>query len=117
MFSKDASGNRDGGDLTAFIADGRIKLRFQSSDSEVWMRTSSGSIEAGEEYHLAFSFGEGGARLYLNGVLQDWESDFTQGLDTNTQNLAIGANTWSRNENRPDWARNHFDFSFAKVEL
>ena len=32
LFSKDFSGNRDGGDLTAFVKDGRVKIRFQSAE-------------------------------------------------------------------------------------
>ena len=102
LFSKDFSGNREGGDLTAFVKDGRIEVRFQSAEESVWLKTASGAIEAGQEHHLAFTFGEQGAWLYVDGLMKDWEVGFTQGLEENTQNLAIGANTWARNEHRPD---------------
>ena len=45
LFSKDFSGNRDGGDLTAFVRDGRLEVRFQSAEESVWVKTFPGSIE------------------------------------------------------------------------
>ena len=109
LFSKDYTDNREGGDLSAFLSDGRIKVRLQSADHSEWVSTDPGLIEAGQEYHLAVTFGAEGLHLYLDGELQDWESDFTQGLEQNTQNLVIGANTWSRNADRPDRTWDHFD--------
>ncbi|MEM7311906.1 MAG: LamG-like jellyroll fold domain-containing protein [Planctomycetota bacterium] len=109
LFSKDFSGNRDGGDLTAFVRDGRIEVRLQSAEESVWLKTTPGSIVEGQEHHLALTFGEDGFWLYLDGEMKDWETDFTQGLAENTQNLVIGANGWGRNEDRPDKAWNHLD--------
>ncbi len=109
LFSKDFTGNRDGGDLTAYVENGRVVVRFQSAAESVWLKTPEGSIAAGEEYHLALTFGVDGVWLYLNGEVTDSESDFTQGLDENTQNLVIGANAWGRTEEYPDKAWDHFD--------
>ena len=109
LFSKDYTDNRDGGDLSVFLSDGRIKVRLQSADHSEWVSTEPGLVEAGQEHHLAITFGTNGLWLYLDGEMQDWEYDFTQGLEQNTQNLVIGANTWSRNADRPDLARDHFD--------
>ena len=67
LFSKDASGNQDGGHLTAFVYDGRIKVRLQSADGEVWLRTAEGSVEAGAEHHLTVTFGDDGFWVYLDG--------------------------------------------------
>ena len=108
LFSKDYTGNRDGGDLTAYIQDGQLKVRFQSAESEVWLKTDIGTIQQGQEYDFAVSFGNEGVSLYLDGELMASRADFTQGL-TNQQNLAIGANTWSRNENCPDRTWDYFD--------
>ncbi|MEL6109864.1 MAG: LamG-like jellyroll fold domain-containing protein, partial [Planctomycetota bacterium] len=108
LFSKDASGYEDGGHLTAFVERGRVKVRFQSDSRSVWLTSSSNSILEGEEYHLAFSFGANGARLYLNGELVDEESGFTQGMALNTNSLLVAANGWSRSESNPNTARDRF---------
>ena len=109
LFSKDFSGNRDGGDLTAFVKDGRIEVRFQSADESVWLKTAQGSIQQGQEYQVALTFGDDGFWLYVDGEMKDWETDFTQGLQENTQNMAIGANTWARNADHPNKTWDAFD--------
>ena len=107
LFSKDASGYKDGGHLTAFVKDGRIEVRLQNTERSVWLK--AGSIAAGEEHHLAVTFGEDGFWVYLDGRMAAWNTEFTQGLETNTENLAIGANAWSRTEERPFKTYDHFD--------
>ena len=109
LFSKDYTGNRDGGDLTAFVADGRVKVRFQSATHDVWLKSAEGSVRNGQEYHLALTFGDDGFWLYLDGQMVDGEAEFTQSLQQNTQNMAIGANTWSRNADRPNKTWDNFD--------
>ena len=109
LFSKDFTGNRDGGDLTAFVKDGRVKVRFQSADSDIWLYTGEGTVREGETYQLTLTFGDGGFWLYLDGEMQDWAYAFTQGLEANTQNLVIGANGWGRSEEHPFTTWNHFD--------
>ncbi|WP_324293472.1 LamG-like jellyroll fold domain-containing protein, partial [Moorena producens] len=109
LFSKDFTGNRDGGDLTAFVKDGRVKVRFQSAESDVWLYTGEGTVRDGESYQLTLTFGDGGFWLYLDGEMQDWAYEFTQGLEANTQNLVIGANGWGRSEEHPFTTWNHFD--------
>ena len=39
LFSKDYTGNRNDGDLTAFVERGRVSVRFQSATGEVWAKT------------------------------------------------------------------------------
>ena len=109
LFSKDFTGNRDGGDLTAFVQDGRVKVRFQSADEDVWLHTAEGSVQQGEEYHLTLTFGDDGFWLYLDGEMKDWNLEFTQGLEANDRDMAIGASTWSRTDDRPHETRDHFD--------
>ena len=108
LFSKDFTGNRDGGDITCFLTEGRVKVRLQSTTDSVYVYTHEGAVLPGQENHVAVTFGPGGLAIYLNGQIMDWEADFTQTLELNTQNMAIGANTWSRNENYPDYTRDHF---------
>ena len=109
LFSKDFSGNRDGGDLSAFIYDGRVKVRFQDDVDSVWLKSAEGTISPGEEHHLTVTFGDDGFWLYLDGRMVDWELDFHQTLESNTQDLAIGANTWARSADNPNWTWDNFD--------
>lgn len=108
LFSKDFSENRNGGDFTAFIEQGRIKVRLQSGDEDIWAKTPEGTVQAGKEYHLAVTFGPDGLWVYLDGQMMAWQPEYTQGLEHNTRNLAIGANTWSRTEKKPFGTWNHF---------
>ena len=80
-------------------------MRFQSAEESVWVKTVAGSIEAGEEYHLALTFGDEGLWLYVDGELKTGSTTFTQGLEQNTQNLVIGANAWGRSDNIPSGPR------------
>ena len=109
LFSKDGYGKQDGGHLTAFVYDGRVKVRLQSVDDEVWLRTAEGSIEPGVEYELAITFGDDGFWVYLDGRMEDWAPEFTQGISANDDQLAIGANIWHRNEENPTAANSYFD--------
>lgn len=65
LFSKDASGNGDGGHLIAFVTDsGDLKVRSQSQSGEQWL-IARDVIETGETYDFAFSFGDEGAHLIM----------------------------------------------------
>jgi hypothetical protein len=109
LFSKDFTGNRDGGDLTAFVENGRVKVRFQSAESEVWLKSAEGAIQAGQQYDLAVGFGGNGFSIYLDGTLIAHDSELTQGIQANQQSLAIGANTWARNDGNPTRTWDYFD--------
>ena len=108
LFSKDAHGQETGGHLTAFVVDGKVKVRLQSTEHNKWLHTAEESIQAGQEYHIVISFGAEGFHLYLNGELADSNDGFTQGIAMNTEELAIGANIWSRSEENPLYAKNEF---------
>ncbi len=77
LFSKDASGTEVGGHLTAFVVNDRLKVRFQSTTESIWLETQPGSIEAGQEYHLAITFGDEGFWIYLDGVMTDGRITYT----------------------------------------
>jgi len=109
LFSKDAKGQEQGGHLTAFVVDTRIKVRLQNQgDGERWLYTEPGLIVAGQEYHVAVTFGDDGFWLYVDGQMKDWDLEFKQDLTTNTQSLAIGASIWSRSASHPDTASYEF---------
>ena len=122
LFSKDHTGYQQGGHLTAFVTDGRVKVRFQSDEGAKWLTSPEGSIVAGQQYHLAVTFGAEGFWLYLNGELVAVNTEFTQGMELNSNNLLIGANGWARSEDKPDWNRDHFtgtisDFTVYGAQL
>jgi hypothetical protein len=73
------------------------------------LTTQAGSIEAGREYHFAMTFGDDGAKLYLDGRLTAWNTQFTDGLENNTQAMAIGASTWSRTSDCPHRTGDYLD--------
>ncbi len=101
LFSKDARDYGEGGHLTAFLRDGRIEVRLQDTEQSVYVTSNSQYLRAGEAHHVAVSFGSEGFRLYVDGQLEAARTDFTTGIDTNTNNLAVGANTWARDARRP----------------
>ncbi len=109
LFSKDARDYGEGGHLTAFLRDGRIEVRLQNTEQSVYLTSRSEFLRAGEEHHVAVSFGSEGFQLYVDGQLEGWRPDFMTGIDTNTNNLAIGANTWARHAGKPDWTADYFD--------
>ncbi len=117
LFSKDAYGFENGGHISAFVKDGRLMVRLQSDSQSVWLSTTKNSIQAGQEYHMAISFGPEGARLYLNGQLVKTRSGFTQGIEMNTRNLLVGANSWKRNRRQPDWTAHYFDGVIADFTI
>ena len=79
-------------------------------------------MQPGEAYHLAITFGPAGFELYLNGELADSNDEFTQGIETNLEELAIGANIWGRSDDHPRFARDEFtgtisDFAIYRRQL
>jgi len=66
---------------------------------------------------VAITFGAEGFRLYLDGVLQDAEVGYTQGIQDNPNPLAIGANIWGRSEQNPNFARDLFDGTITNLTI
>lgn len=117
LFSKDASGLRDGGDLTVLLVNGQIKVRLQSADKEQYIKSDPDLIVAEQEYSIAVSFGADGMKLYLNGALIGAEPEFTQNLTQNTQDLIIGGNGWSSTSEKPDLVRDTFEGTISDFAI
>ncbi|MEM9343764.1 MAG: LamG-like jellyroll fold domain-containing protein [Pseudomonadota bacterium] len=116
LVSKDHSGFEDGGHFTAYIAtNGELKVRFQGTDSEVFLRSGE-KIEAGEDYHVAFTFDAGATQLYLNGELVDTADGYPDGMSGNAEDLVIGAATRTRqgDDDNLTW---HFDGEVSHVAM
>lgn len=98
LFSKDASGNGDGGHLTIWLdSSGRVNVRLQSR-TESYQLKSDEKIEAGEDASVAFTFEADTLRLYVNGALEDVEQGFLFGMSGNTEDAVLGASTRYRKE-------------------
>jgi len=122
LFSKDASGYVDGGHLTAWIDEhGCVDLRYQSTEKSIYMKADGiEHLQAGVEYHFAFSFDGSSASLYLNGELQATKDlseypEFAAGMSGNTESLVFGSATWWRTSGEVDNLSYYFDGSFDDV--
>ncbi|QMU58647.1 MAG: hypothetical protein GKR98_10860 [Boseongicola sp.] len=117
LLSKDHSGFGEGGHMTTYITSGGVlKVRFQGEDGEKYLVDWGTKIEAGQEYHVAFTFDQDEIALYLDGQLIDADTGFPGGMSGNSEDLVLGASTRSRideNDNL-NW---HFDGSIDNVLL
>ncbi|MEM9586179.1 MAG: LamG-like jellyroll fold domain-containing protein, partial [Planctomycetota bacterium] len=100
LFSKDHRNYQEGGHLTAWVKGDRVEVRFQSDSKSETIRSAVGSVTAGEDHHVAVTFGTEGFRLYVDGRVADAEVDFTQGMTENDNSLVLGASTVRRDGDR-----------------
>ncbi|MEL6217853.1 MAG: LamG-like jellyroll fold domain-containing protein, partial [Pseudomonadota bacterium] len=97
LLSKDHSGNKTGGHLTIYLEGGYLKLRFQDDgNTSTYLKYSDEKIQAGEAYHIAFTFTAETIALYVNGELVDAEDGFADGMAGNAEDTVIGASTRTR---------------------
>ena len=116
LFSKDGASNKMG-DITAYIADGRIIVQVQDGAEQYWIDAGDYRIEAGRTYDFALSFGKDGLQLYLNGEKVGSDYDITVGLDQNKRALLVGAAGWGRDSSNPHAAWNQFDGEISGFTL
>ncbi|MEM9234506.1 MAG: LamG-like jellyroll fold domain-containing protein, partial [Pseudomonadota bacterium] len=116
LFSKDGSGKEDGGHLTAWVVDGRLKIRQQTADSEKWITVPELLILEGQAYHMAVSFGDEGLKIYVNGQLVAAEPTFKIGFEMNDRALVVGA-SGNHRENDSQDPRDPFDGTISDIAL
>ena len=119
LFSKDSSGGDSGGHLTIWIYDNndrRIRVRHQIPDSRDLFSTTR--ISNDTWYHLTYTWGSNGMRLYINGVLEDSRSD-VYGIENNPEPIILGSNAWSTGNgvSAPGDLRDHFIGAMDDVRL
>jgi Ca2+-binding RTX toxin-like protein len=102
LFSKDASGFGNGGHLTVWISDGKIKIRQQTDDDNEWLDVPDLMLNANQTYHLSVSFGDQGLMIYVDGVLVAAEPVFKQGMEHNDNHLIVGASAAYRDDDTKD---------------
>ena len=68
MITKDAGGYDGGGNhLAIYVDNGILRARFQDGLIDSFL--TYGGLNAGQEYHVAATFGPNGVELYVDGVL------------------------------------------------
>ncbi|MEO1313617.1 MAG: LamG-like jellyroll fold domain-containing protein, partial [Pseudomonadota bacterium] len=116
LLSKDHMGYKGGGHMDMYIdGGGFLKVRFQSFNETKVLRFDE-RIEAGEDYHVSFTFDEDSINLYVDGALAATESGFSDGMMGNLEDLVVGASTSQRNGN-DDNLENFFDGSISNIVM
>ncbi len=114
LFSKDARGYGEGGHITAYVQEGTLKVVFQSEDASKYVKVNGLEVEEGRDYHVSFSFGEGGLKVYVDGELRAAEPTFKVTLEDNAESLIVGAAGWSRSEGK-EYINSNFDGTITDV--
>ncbi|MEM6620486.1 MAG: LamG-like jellyroll fold domain-containing protein, partial [Pseudomonadota bacterium] len=108
LFSRDASGEKNG-DTTVWIEDdGDLLVRLQTNETSQYMR-AEGVVEAGREYDFALVMGRSGAEMYLDGVKVAYDTDIMTGWSTNDEALVIGGTGWSSDRGATNKVHNRLD--------
>ncbi len=117
LFSKDASGNGNGGHLSAYIDDsGKLIVRFQDA-SESYYFTASNAIQTGISYDFSLNFGSDGAELYLNGARIAYDRDVQVDWSQNTEAVIVGASGWSNTPGETDNIHSYFDGTISDFAI
>jgi VCBS repeat-containing protein len=107
LFAKDHSGFVDGGHLHIGLAGRDIAVRLQSDSASFEIDTDgtafNNPVSPHTWHHLAFTFGDAGMKLYLDGVLIG-ENSFTGGLTNNREAIVIGGSNWTNTDDSGDLA-------------
>jgi hypothetical protein len=113
LFSKDSTDFDSGGHLTIRLrSSGQVEVRLQSTTTDYFV-ISSGAVSANTWHHIAFTWGSGGMKLYLDGVLEDTDpytggTGTTSGGTGNFEPIVIGANSWTSGNLVATPVTNHF---------
>lgn len=94
LFSKDSYGLDNGGHLTIWVTEsGGIRVLHQNTQTSAQINTGPVLTE-GQWHHIAYAFGSGGMKLFVDGALQGTNSSFTDGLVNNAEPIVLGGNAW-----------------------
>ncbi|WJG09715.1 DUF6701 domain-containing protein [Aliiglaciecola sp. LCG003] len=119
LFSRDSNGFDNGGHLTLRIqATGRIAVRHQDTRTNHEIETGE-ILSANNWYHLAYTWGANGMRLYINGELVGQNRSYIQGTRGNTEPLIFGANAArsGNNSSEPDDLRDFFKGQIDEIKF
>ncbi|MCP4307191.1 MAG: tandem-95 repeat protein, partial [bacterium] len=95
LASRDATGFGTGGHFSAHIDNDDLIVRFQNASSDTTVTYEN--LIADQEYHVVATFGASGVQLYVNGVLEAENRNFSMDWLTNNEFMQIGALGWGSN--------------------
>ncbi|MEL6523572.1 MAG: LamG-like jellyroll fold domain-containing protein, partial [Pseudomonadota bacterium] len=113
LLSKDATGYSGGDHLRARIENGELIVRFQNEDGDD-IDISAGNVSANKEYHLGITFGDWGARVFLDGELVGFDKEFDMDWLDNIQYLHVGGDG-SAQSSGSKTATNPFDGTISDL--
>lgn len=122
LFSKDSTGYDNGGHLTIYLNGGRVAVRLQNDSWGEYIDSRTPILED-QWYHVMFTFGPRGMRLYIDGQLDRDYANFTSGLGAssggtgNSEPIAIGANAWSSDDESIWDNHSHLDGQIDDVRI
>lgn len=88
LFSKDDTNYGNGGHLSSWINSSTLYVQLQSTSTSYTVQQSG--IAANTWYHVVFSWGASGMKLYLNGQLVDSDA-YSGGMTSNSETILLGA--------------------------
>ncbi|MEM7057627.1 MAG: LamG-like jellyroll fold domain-containing protein, partial [Pseudomonadota bacterium] len=116
LMSKDSGGYDDGGHFGLYILDGKIGVRFQSTDNTHSFLTDA-VISPGEEAHVALTFGaSNGFTVYVDGQAVGGDG-YTGALIGNTEPIVLGATQWASSDGVANRLDLPFDGEIARFEI
>ncbi len=112
LFSKASSRSEDKGHTSLYVEkDGQLVLRLEQTArtrDDIHLETDRGVIKAGQSYDIAFTFGEDGVRLFLDGrevasstVRIDWLE--------NEEDIVLGASAAHIRSGTQGFVKHHLD--------
>lgn len=117
LISKDQGQDETKGGFTFWIEkDGELRLTMEGLSDSLWLRVPDFSITANQTYHVAFSMGADGVKIWINGVLSAAEPEFTENLLSNTYSLVIGG-TRAWRDSQTDAAHHLFQGNIGNVAI
>jgi len=120
LFSKDSRGHDDGGHLTIYVDNDRVYVRMQSENRSYTIKSDM-KIKDDQRYHLAFTFGDEGMRLYLDGqeVASHWYHAGLNGWwgDGNEEPIVLGASATHSSDGDDNRLRDHLEGELGGVGM
>ena len=98
LLSKDSNGYDTGGHLRIWLHNDHVHVRLQDDEDSYEIQSGGSTVSTNAWCHVAFTFGSGGMKLYVNGTLEDTDSysggmGSTSGDIGNFEPMAIGVET------------------------
>jgi Ca2+-binding RTX toxin-like protein len=118
LFSKDVVGFGGGGHISVFQHDDRdLMMRYQDASGNSHFIVAHGAMQDGQTYDFAFTFGDRGLEMWLDGVRVAHRTDLTFGLENNTEHMVFGAGGWSSQPGQTNSIGNHMDGSISDIRF